>query len=84
MTILFVGIAAVVSVLVGCRLYRILFDGSEDFWDCVGFSLKPDLFSLFRGQYWEDVTKSFKLSAFLMAMGVSGGLTYWGLASLFE
>ncbi len=74
--------ALAVAFFVGRFFYGILFTDGEDFWDCVGFALTPDIFSLFRGQYWEDMGKSFRLTAFMMAVGGSGVLTYWVLKSL--
>ncbi|MEO5715903.1 MAG: hypothetical protein ABIT37_20655 [Luteolibacter sp.] len=82
MTILFVGVALTVAFFVGRLLFGIIFTNSEDFLDCVGFALTPDIFSLFRGQYFEDMGKSFRLTAFMVAVGGSGALTYWGLKSL--
>ena len=82
MNILFAGVPLIVAFFVGRFLFGIIFTDREDFWDCVGFALMPDIVSLFRGQYLEDMGKSFRLSAFMLAVAGSGGLTYWGLASL--
>ena len=82
MSILFGVVSVIVSAGVGRFLYPLMFEDSDDFWSCVGFSFRPDLFSLFRGEYWEDQIKSFKFSAFLICVGGSGFLTYWGLGQL--
>jgi hypothetical protein len=68
-------LSAAVALWVGWLLYRVMFkDG--DFWECVRFTLTPDLFSLARGEYFEDVAKSFKLTAFIFAIGLSGYITH--------
>ncbi len=82
MTILLVGVSVAVALLVGRFLYPLMFQDREDFWDCVRFSLTPNLVSMFRGQYLEDVVKSLKLGAFASASGLAGYLTYFGLSSL--
>lgn len=72
MNALYGVVGLVTSFFTGRFLYRTIFDDSQDFWDCVTFSLTPDLFSLFRGQYWEDQIKSFKLGLFVSATIGSG------------
>lgn len=82
MNILFVVVAVIVSVVVCRFLYRVMFDDSDDFWSCVGFSFTPDLLSLFRGEYWEDRLKSLKFGAFVAAVIGSGVFTWWGLGQM--
>ena len=72
----------VVSALVGRWLFRWIFDDWQDFLDCLRLSLTPDLISLFRGEYWEDLKQSFKLTLFLAAALGSGALTYLGAERL--
>lgn len=80
-TVAFIA-AFVVSFFVGKLAYRLMFDGSDDFWECVRFSFTPDLFSLFKGRYFEDATKSFKLGLYLVVTIGSGILTYHGLTGI--
>ena len=72
----------VVSALVGRWLFRWIFDDWQAFLDCLRLSLTPDLISLFRGEYWEDLKQSFKLTLFLAAALGSGALTYPGAERL--
>jgi hypothetical protein len=74
--------AFVVAFFVGKLAYRLLFEDSTDFWECVRFSFTPNIFSLFKGQYFEDVGKSFKFGLFLAVTIGSGVLTYHGLVGL--
>jgi len=75
-------LAMVVAFFVGRPLFGLFFEDGEDFWDCVKFSFTPDLFSLFRGQYFEDMAKSFKLSAYFLVVGGGALLTYFGAMDL--
>ena len=79
MEIFAIVMALVVSVTVGRYTFRWTFADLDDFWDCVKFSLTPDLFSMFRGQFFEDMTQSFKLSAYLLLTFGSGVLVYWAI-----
>jgi hypothetical protein len=74
--------SCLVAFSVGKLAYRLMFEDSEDFWDCVRFSFTPDIFSLFRGEYFEDLTKSFKFSLFLLVTFGAGGLTWFGLGEI--
>jgi len=82
MSVIAVVAAVIVSALVGRFLFRLMFDDSDDFWSSVGFSFRPDLLSLFRGEYWEDRIKSLKFSAFMIGVIGSGILTYWSLSDM--
>ena len=76
----------VLSVLVGLGVGRLgfglFFTDADDFCDCLRFSLTPNLFSLFRGEYLEDVAKSMKLGLFMALVIGSGALTFTGIISL--
>ena len=70
-------IAAIVAgFLVARPLFKWIFDDGDDFWDCVKFSFTPNLFSFFRGQYFDDMKQSLKLSCFCFAIGGAAWLTY--------
>lgn len=73
-----------VSVLVGRWLFGLIFDDWQDFCDCLRLSFTPDLISMFRGEYFEDLKQSFKLSIYLFAVIGSGALTYFGVGSLLK
>ena len=61
----------VVLLIVNIPLYKIIFKpmfrDSDDFKESVRYSFTPDLFSLFRGQYWKDQIGEAKLSFFIIA-----------------
>jgi hypothetical protein len=82
-TVAFIA-AFVVSFFVGKLVYRLMFADADDFWECVRFSFTPDLFSLFKGEYFQDVTKSFKFGLFLAVTAGSGVLTYHGLTGIVD
>lgn len=48
---------------------NIFYDSSEDFWEGFKFSLQPDIFSLFTGEYFKDMWHSFKFGIFLAILG---------------
>lgn len=76
-------IMAVISAAVIAKYsFRLFFDDSSDFWNCVRFSFTPDLFSLFRGEYFEDIAKSFKLSLYLIVIGLGAYLAYAGISAI--
>ena len=72
-----------VALLMGRFLFRKLFDGFDDFKECVGFWFTPDLISFFRGEWTEDQQAEFKLFVFLALSAASGVLSYLGLHKLF-
>ena len=80
--------AALISIFVGLFagkfLFRLLFDDIDEFWECVGYSLTPDIFSLFRGELFRDMEKSMKLSLFTLLTIGAGALTYFGITKLLE
>ena len=55
----------VVLLIVNIPLYKIIFKAM--FKESVRYSFTPDLFSLFRGQYWKDQIGEAKLSFFIIA-----------------
>lgn len=69
-------VSITVAFFVGRFLFRILFDGRDDFFDCLRLSFTPDIISLFRGEYWQDFTQSLKLSGFVLGTGISGVMVY--------
>jgi hypothetical protein len=68
-----------ISLLTGKLVFRFFFEDAAGFWDCFRFSLRPDLFSLLKGEWLEDQFKSMKLSLFLIVMGGAGSLVFFGL-----
>jgi hypothetical protein len=83
MEIFRIVVSVVFALFVGYHLYRLMFEDSEEFWECVRFSMTPNIISMFRGEYLEDTLKSFKPHAFLLAVGVCGFFAHLGLTRLF-
>ena len=82
MSIFIVLIPLLVTLTVGKLVFRLVFDDTNDFWDCVRFSLTPNIISLFRGQFSEDIRKSMRLGFFMIIVGGSGALTFVGMVEL--
>lgn len=78
----------ILSVFVGLGVGRLVFGlffaNADDFCDCLRFSFTPNLLSLFRGEYWEDIAKSMKLSCYMVLVIGSGVLTFLGMIELFS
>ncbi len=74
--------AMIVALGVARVIFRLFFEDSAEFWECVRFSLTPDLFSLFRGEWLEDIVKSFKLSLYTSFIGIAGVATYFGIENI--
>ena len=74
-------VMAVAAALVAGRyLFRFLFEDAEDFHECVRYAFTPNIVSMFRGDYANDVAKSFKLGLYLTLMTVAGILTHRGVS----
>lgn len=82
MSIVVIMIPLLVALTVGKLVFRHVFVSTEDFWDCVRFSFTPNLISLFRGQFSEDIRKSMKLALFMILIGGSGALTFISIVEL--
>lgn len=67
------------GLAVAYMLYKLLFDTLDEFWDCVRFWFTPEIISLFRGQYYEDMWAELKLVIWLV---VSIGCGYGIYAKL--
>lgn len=55
---------AVVNIPVYYLLYRLLYRDFDEFMEAIRFWIKPDLWSLIDGEYWDDVLASMKLGIF--------------------
>ena len=82
MSIFIVLIPLLVTLTVGKLVFRLVFDDTNDFWDCVRFSLTPNLISLSRGQFSEDIRKSMRLGFFMILVIGSGAITFVGMVEL--
>lgn len=68
------------TLLIGANLpvfwlvSKAFFKDLDDLGAAIGFWIRPDLFSAFAGEFWEDWWAELKLGAFLM---VCSGIVYW-------
>lgn len=63
-------------MVLGRLLFKIIFEDWDDLWDCVAKIFTPGFFSLFRGEFLEDMKQSFKLWIFLFAVVGSTWVAY--------
>lgn len=74
-------IAAIVSaVITAYLLFSVLFGSREEFLGCVKFWFTPDVFSIFKGQFYEDQWGEVKLLVWIVC---SAGVGY-GVHTLFH
>ena len=66
------------GVITAFLLFKVIFSGKDDFFDCVKFWFTPDIVSMFRGDYWDDHWAEFKL---IIWLAVSFAVGY-GVSSL--
>jgi hypothetical protein len=64
--------------------FNIFFSGSEDFNNSVKYSFIPDIFSLFKGEYFEDKAAEFKLSFFIFLCIAAAVLEIWLVNALLK
>ena len=55
-------ILLIANIPVYKRIFKLIFKDSNDFNDSIRYSFTPDLFSLFKGNYWKDRAGEAKLS----------------------
>jgi hypothetical protein len=75
-------VSVICGILVLWLLFEPIFGDMDGFWECVKFDFIPDIISLFRGQYWEDVKASFKLGIWFF-LGFLGCIIPFWLTTLF-
>jgi hypothetical protein len=63
-------ILAAVNIPVYFGLGKLIFKTWENFWASIKFWLTPELFSLFRGEYWDDCLAELKLGFWIVACGL--------------
>jgi hypothetical protein len=67
------GVLALLNIPVYVLVGRLFFPSLQDFLDAVFFWLKPDLWSLFDGSFWDDWIAEMKLGIWAMAcLGLVG------------
>ena len=56
----------IVNIPLYIKLNRIFYRDSEEFKQALLFVFRPDIFSLIKGEYWEDVTASMKAGLYFI------------------
>jgi len=76
---------ALVLVLVNVPLYwilyRALFTDVDELADAIKFWVTPEIFSAFRGEYWDDIWAEFKLLLLVLGCAALVIVEYGGLQS---
>ncbi len=77
------AIAVLAGLVTLTLLFKPFFGGSEDFLECLKYSIQPDIFSWIQGEWGEDLWAELKMGLWLgCAFGVGLGV-YVGLEKLF-
>lgn len=76
---IFIPIALIIINI--CTVYKFLFNmffkDMDDFNESLGYSLTPDIISLFRGKYWKDQVGEFKVGVFIILCIITTTIEYW-------
>jgi hypothetical protein len=72
-----------VGVLVAILFFKLFFTDFSGFWECVRYWLRPDIISLFRGEWDEDRWAELKLFIWAALSVGCGVLSYYQLPGWF-
>lgn len=70
---------AVLNIPLYWILYRTLFTDLDELVDAIKFWITPEIFSAFRGEYWDDIWAEFKLLLLVLGCVAFVILEYGGL-----
>lgn len=65
-------VGAIAGIGTAYLLWTPFFGDKEEFWRCIKFWFTPNIFSMFRGEYWEDTLAETKL-VFWIAISIGIG-----------
>lgn len=65
MRVIFFIIFTILDLFLFKIYFKLVFLNKEDFYDSVKYNFIPDIFSLFRGEYFKDKFAEFKLGFFI-------------------
>ena len=71
--------AVLIALLTAAMLYALMFEDKDEFAECVKFCFTPEIISVLRGKYWEDIWAETKILLWLgisLAAGVSAYVFY--------
>ena len=63
--IIIIGALGVVNIPIYLLIGKVLFEDWQGFFDALRFLLTPEIFSMFNGEYWDDVWAELKLGVFV-------------------
>ena len=69
MNVTLLVVLGVVNIPLYIFIGKLFFSDWDDFGEAIRFWFTPDLWSAFRGEYWEDWLAELKLGLFLVACG---------------
>ncbi|MBF4691965.1 hypothetical protein [Fusibacter ferrireducens] len=68
------AVLLIILIIANYPLYKfffsLMFDTTDDFWECLRYYFTPDLFSLFRGEYFKDRVSEMRIGSFLVLCGL--------------
>lgn len=76
MLILAFVVAAVVALLIGALSFPVFFAEPSSFARAVRYSIIPDIVSIIRGEYWEDLVSSARLGLWCAVCGLPAFLVF--------
>ncbi len=76
MKVILIIVLIVVNIPIYKYLFNVFFEGIDDFKESLRYLLKPDIISLFEGEYWKDRGHEFKLALFIFSCVVIVWLEY--------
>lgn len=72
-------VLAVGNIPIYLLIGTIFFNGWADFFECIRFWLTPNIISMFRGEYGEDIMSEWKLGFFVLTCGGAVFVEYLAL-----
>ena len=78
-----IGVLALVNIPIYILLAQVIFGSWGDFLEAVRFTLQPDIWSLFKGEYWADWSAELHMSAFLIVCALTVAAEYALIMKIF-
>ncbi|MTI47947.1 hypothetical protein [Sporosalibacterium faouarense] len=84
MNVAIIGILLIINIPIYKFIFKGFFYDIEDFKESLGYIFTPDLFSLFRGKYWQDRMSEMKAGGFIFLCIVITVLEFFLIQYIFE
>ena len=75
-------VCLVVTFLFAGVFFRLFFENREEFFDCLGSALTPDFVSIYRGEFLEDLGRSWKLNFYFFVASIPGMIAAFAVEEL--